>query len=959
MKNSYTKILAGIAFVLLQGIGVLQVKADNTNWMSGISDDTFVGQLSIPGTHDAGTGHGVNNVYVVISGSTYAVTQEKTLTEQWNSGIRAFDLRPAVNGSRLQIYHGIISTKLYLDDALNTLCGLLDSHPTEMCIVIIRHESEGDDNDNTWGTKMKALLTSSPTSSHAVNYNPMAKLGDMRGKLLILSRDNYDTNPIGGYVTGWGFSSEFNNQQGGRITGVGTQGKLYIQDYYDMSASGAPATKTASIQRMLQFSSSENTDPGLWVINQTSGYSKTASIFSNTVATSDGYRDNAQTQNAAAINYINTISGPTGIMLMDFAGEDASGNYQVKGQALTNAIIANNAKGTPFPEFFRAMSTIVEGKEYVVTTTVNGTKYYLTTSGTLTANEIDAGVFTLQYGQSGCYGRSFYFMWTSSGSTYTFTNPTQNKGANGTFSSDNNIVPRKKDRDNAYDCQVLLQNEEGVYAIRATNAAYAEDGSWAQYAADTWWAIKSSTTTPPRAGYKKGVPEYIWELEEPSTTFNVTYNIYYSGSKVAEVVVPSERGATAAVPEEYMRDFCTYTYSPKVISSSSVRVTVRWQNGPFKISTATGTRNWYNLKAGRLQRYFGWEAREPYHPHAYDEASVEQYPETELYATDLVRASDAYQWAFVGNPIEGFKVVNKLMGEDVSLAVDGTAPSVQGTTGIKNAVLREGDARWIVHADNDGFSLSLNGQENYFINTHGGPHGYLQIWETANAQTDLGSQIIADVVPVAAVPLTHIGDGYYNTFCLPYESVVVGAKAYVLENAEEGGDDEGLYLPISSSEVDGSQALAPAFKDLEEGFVLLTLIGDTVPAGTPVVLWGESETATLAYGAGFVAHPSTETALTGLFLPASPTSVLTLQEQDGFPYFCPFEGNIIEPNQAYLSLSNPSIEDLLIKFNDYEDGLCRVLSSKENSRMVYNLLGQRLFHQQKGINIIGGKKVLK
>ena len=322
MKKLTTYCLMLAAFCLLQGFGVLEVRAGNEAWMSGIADDTYVGHLSIPGTHDAGTGHGVNNYLGVISGSTYALTQEKTLTEQWNSGIRAFDFRPAVDGSRLRIYHGLISTNLYFDDALSTLCGLLDTHPTEMCIVIIRHESEGDNNSSEWASKMRTLLTSAPTSTHAVNYDPMAKLGDMRGKILIISRDNYGTNPVGGYASGWGFDSDFNNQQNGKITGVGTQGKLYVQDFYDMSASGAPATKTASIQRMLQFSSSENTDPGLWVINHTSGYSKTQSIFGYTLATSNGYRENAQTQNTAAISYINTISGPTGIMMMDFAGTD-------------------------------------------------------------------------------------------------------------------------------------------------------------------------------------------------------------------------------------------------------------------------------------------------------------------------------------------------------------------------------------------------------------------------------------------------------------------------------------------------------------------------------------------------------------------------------------------------------------------------------------------------------------
>lgn len=252
-----------VAISLLQGMSILNVWADNSAWMGSIPDNTYVSQLSIPGSHDAGTGHGVNNVYVIVSGSTYATTQEKNITQQWNSGIRAFDLRPAVDGSSLRIYHGIVSTNLYMDNALSTLCGLLDSHPTETCIVLMRHESEADDNNSNWGSKMKELLNSNPTKSHAVNYTPEAKLGDVRGKIIILSRDTYDTNPVGGYITGWGFSSDFNNQKGGKIKGIGTEGPLYVQDYYDVSASGAPATKTASIQRMLQFSCSENTNPGL------------------------------------------------------------------------------------------------------------------------------------------------------------------------------------------------------------------------------------------------------------------------------------------------------------------------------------------------------------------------------------------------------------------------------------------------------------------------------------------------------------------------------------------------------------------------------------------------------------------------------------------------------------------------------------------------------------------------
>lgn len=146
MRINCKSICAAMAVALY----ALQLRAGNENWMASIPDNTFVSQLSIPGSHDAGTGHGVNNYLVFVSGSKYAITQEKTLTDQWNSGIRAFDLRPAVDNSRLRIYHGIISTNLYMDNALTTLCGLLDSHPTETCIVIVRHESEADSNSSEW-----------------------------------------------------------------------------------------------------------------------------------------------------------------------------------------------------------------------------------------------------------------------------------------------------------------------------------------------------------------------------------------------------------------------------------------------------------------------------------------------------------------------------------------------------------------------------------------------------------------------------------------------------------------------------------------------------------------------------------------------------------------------------------------------------------------------------------------
>lgn len=940
---------------LLQGIGILKGQADNAAWMANIPDNTFVSQLSIPGSHDAGTGHGVNNIFVLVSGSTYATTQEKTLTEQWNSGIRAFDLRPAVDGSSLRIYHGIVSTNLYMDNALSTLCGLLDSHPTETCIVIIRHETDaygtgGSSGDkNTWGEKMKNLLNSNPTKSHAVNYTPEAKLGDVRGKLIILSRDNYDTNPVGGYITGWGFNADFNSQQGGRISGVGTQGPLYVQDYYNVSASGASATKTASIQRLLQFSTSENTNPGLWVINQTSGYTLTGETFGHTYPTSDGYRDNAATQNPVVINYLNNNSGSAGIVLMDYAAEDASGSYQVKGQALTNALINNNSKTGPNTEYFRALGDITPGNKYCITTQYNGTKYFLTTDGHLTSDEMSGGLFTFSRVEGATYTYGFNLL-----EAY-FTNPTQTNGSV-TYNS-GYIKTNASSKRTDWEAQVFFKNSAGKYAIRATNAN--GTGNW-ESACKAYWTVNSGTNGPV-AEYSNS-KNYVWNIEAPPSNINVTFKLRYKGQIVKEVTAVCERGSKSALPAEYTNDFCTYTYNPTTVTQSSIIVTVQW-NGPFtSYATTSSTRRWYNLKAGRLGRYFGWENREPYHPHAYDEVSVGEYPETELYATDLVRASDAYQWAFTGNPIEGFKIINKLWGEDYSLTANGTATSAYGTTGIPNVVLREGDYRWIAHEDNDGFSLSLDGHDNYYINTHGGPNGYLQIWAHANAKTDRGSQIIAEAVPTASIPLSPIGDSYYTTLCLPYDVTVNGAKVYILEKGEEDEPEEDqIYLPVIDGAIEGGEALAPALKAInEEDYTFLTLTDNTIPAGVPVVLQSDSETATLTYGTGFTTHPSIATALRGLFVPASPANVLTLQGINDTPGFYAFTGEVIEPNKAYLKLGNKEKDALELMFSDMEDGITDIEKSKLGTgNAIFNLAGQRIVHLQKGINIVGGKKIIK
>ena len=87
--------------VLAAAVLCLPVWADD--WMGRISDETYLSQVSIPGVHDAGTGHGFKGWSVLVGDAT-ARTQDLTLTELWSAGVRAFEegavlVDPAVVGS--------------------------------------------------------------------------------------------------------------------------------------------------------------------------------------------------------------------------------------------------------------------------------------------------------------------------------------------------------------------------------------------------------------------------------------------------------------------------------------------------------------------------------------------------------------------------------------------------------------------------------------------------------------------------------------------------------------------------------------------------------------------------------------------------------------------------------------------------------------------------------------------
>ena len=333
----------------------LPLHADN--WMKRLPDDAYVCTLSIPGSHDTGTGNGFPGVGTSIYGpfgDKYARTQDRSLEEQWNIGVRAFDLRPCVKDGYMNVNHGIVPTNLRFDDALAFLRDKLRENPSEFVVIHLLHETDGDDNASNYGERLLELLGRNDLKDFFVDFKKELTVGDMRGKMLLLSRNEYASQPVGGFFRNWTGQLDWNAQRNGRIQGAsGATAVLYMQDFAETWRDGDLDRKVAGVRQMLDFSTKHKTNTAtdiVWVYNFASAYSKTSRLYipfivDQEVSSSDGYRDNAAHTNAAIIDYLadpSNTAGPTGIILADYVGVNTSNGYQTRGQELVDAIIANN-----------------------------------------------------------------------------------------------------------------------------------------------------------------------------------------------------------------------------------------------------------------------------------------------------------------------------------------------------------------------------------------------------------------------------------------------------------------------------------------------------------------------------------------------------------------------------------------------------------------------------------------
>ncbi len=163
--------------------------------MSNLSDERRISELSIPGTHDTMAFKTERS-----EGSEWALCQAWSLTCQLNMGIRYLDLRCRHIGNGFAMHHGPYYLASGFDSVLSEIKSFLDSHQKEVILAKIQQEHDPSGNTRTFDETLSSYFAQYPNMIKS--YSEGTKLGDVRGKLVTITRGDFqnfnDLYEIGG-----------------------------------------------------------------------------------------------------------------------------------------------------------------------------------------------------------------------------------------------------------------------------------------------------------------------------------------------------------------------------------------------------------------------------------------------------------------------------------------------------------------------------------------------------------------------------------------------------------------------------------------------------------------------------------------------------------------------------------------------------------------------------------------
>lgn len=177
------------------------------NWMADIDGKCDLLSLAIPGTHDSVT------KYVQLE--HICKTQDLTIREQLDIGIRALDIRVESSGEQLKMVHGIakvfctpnkLGKQMNLSYVLDQCYEFLHENPRETILFQFKNDN-GKENEKCFDNLFFNYISKEPGKWFCENRVPL--LDEARGKIYLIrrckmaERDEFNEKNTGLDFSGW------------------------------------------------------------------------------------------------------------------------------------------------------------------------------------------------------------------------------------------------------------------------------------------------------------------------------------------------------------------------------------------------------------------------------------------------------------------------------------------------------------------------------------------------------------------------------------------------------------------------------------------------------------------------------------------------------------------------------------------------------------------------------------
>lgn len=441
------------------------------------------------------------------------------------------------------------------------------------------------------------------------------------------------------------------------------------------------------------------------------------------------------------------------------------------------------------------------------------------------------------------------------------------------------------------------------------------------------------------------------QFEEVPTAVTFTYSYIMNGVEMGtESIVGT---IDESFPSPTLPAFCSASTPAGTVTASDagrkISIDVTW-NAPVDFSTSLENAKWYLMTAGRDN-----DADPKVLP-------VMRYKEGQDYITLKTADKDfslssADQWAFVGNPYEGFKIYNRFnKGRLISSTTMSSSEGQDTNPYVSSDALPSGYTDlWDLHVQlqgdspsmiEGGFSISQHGQSSKKMNrrryNNVTSNERLAYWTTG---ADNGSTFTAtQVLPSTLITYNAFeGDGY-TTLYVDYPIAVTNAKVYTGQRNDAQTSVEMILatdniIPANTGVVlvkDGTNVLLDQTYTIsnEAGTVER---GDISGTTTAIALTEETRNNYRVFGLS-----NTSPQRLGFFRPSS--SVAS-----------------IPANKAFFDLTGSGVQGFVLSFDGTETGIAleQIMQPRpEADKPAYDLSGRRVNHAAKGVYIIGGRKVI-